>query len=100
MEVTVSTSNVATKSGCLDLLLQANEFGPVEYIFNLGVVLRDKLLEQQTMEDFKISLEPKAHATKYLDEISRKLCPELRFVRIFVCFRILICSVFIFSFHR
>lgn len=62
-------------------MVQANQFGPVEYIFNLGVVLRDKLLENQTMDDFRTSLEPKAYATKYLDEISRKLCKELRFVR-------------------
>lgn len=52
--------------------------GPLEGIFNLAVVLRDCLLENQTVENFEESLGPKAVATKYLDELTRKMCPQLQ----------------------
>lgn len=54
------------------------ELGPVEGIFNLAVVLRDQLFENQTIDDYMTSFNPKAVATKYLDQLSRELCPELR----------------------
>lgn len=46
-------------------------------------MLKDALFENQTEEDFAISLAPKAKATMHLDKISRKLCPQLQLFVIF-----------------
>lgn len=40
--------------------------------------MRDGLFENQTAELFKESFGPKAIATTYLDELSRKYCPDLK----------------------
>ena len=53
--------------------------GPIDAIFNLAVVLQDALFQNQTKENFLASFTPKAHATVFLDKVSRKLCPKLRF---------------------
>ena len=72
--------DVTTQRGCEDLINEATELGPVDAIFNLAVVLKDALFEDQTQETFETSLAPKARATLYLDQITRKLCPKLRFI--------------------
>ncbi|XP_025154766.1 fatty acid synthase-like [Harpegnathos saltator] len=57
--------------------------GPVDAIFNLAVVLKDSLYKNQTAESFKESFKPKAMATKMMDELSRKMCPDLRHFIVF-----------------
>jgi len=52
-------------------------------------VLRDKLLENQTEEDFVTSAGPKSLATCHLDVLSRQMCPHLRH---FVVFSSLSCG--------
>lgn len=74
----IDTSDISTPAGCLQLIKNAIKLGPVGGIYNLAVVLRDSILENQTPEKFKECLGPKANATKYLDEISRKLCPLIK----------------------
>ncbi|KAJ3652435.1 hypothetical protein Zmor_018399 [Zophobas morio] len=83
VEVKISTKDVTTERGCEDLIKEANELGPVDAIFNLAVVLKDALFENQTQENFEASLAPKARATLYLDRVTRKLCPKLRYFVIF-----------------
>lgn len=61
----------------------ANELGAVGGIFNLAASLQDGLFENQTTEKFSKSIRPKALATKYLDEASRLLCPNLDFFVVF-----------------
>lgn len=78
VDVRVSTTNVATRKGCTELIREANKLGPVESVFNLAAVLQDAVFENQNEQTFTISLQPKAVATTYLDEITRKLCPNLR----------------------
>jgi uncharacterized lipoprotein YajG len=78
VEVEISTRDVTTKQGCLDLIREATELGPIDAIFNLAVVLKDALLEDQTEETFRLSLAPKARTTIYLDQITREICPHLR----------------------
>lgn len=80
VDVRVSTANTATRKGCTELIREASRLGPVESIFNLAVVLQDAILENQTEITFKTSFEPKAAATTYLDEITRKHCPYLRYI--------------------
>lgn len=57
---------------------EASELGPVEGIFNLAAILRDGLFENQTNDNFVVSLGPKAVATQWLDEVSREECPDLQ----------------------
>ncbi|XP_063924547.1 fatty acid synthase-like [Zophobas morio] len=83
IEVKISMKDVTTQRGCEDLINEATELGPVDAIFNLAVVLKDALFEDQTQETFETSLAPKARATLYLDQITRKLCPKLRYFVIF-----------------
>ncbi|XP_069677436.1 fatty acid synthase-like isoform X2 [Periplaneta americana] len=81
--VVSSRSDITTKEGVRTLLSEANRLGPVDAIFNLAVELRDALLDNQTEEDFIASARPKAHATLYLDELSREMCPQLRHFVVF-----------------
>lgn len=78
VKVVVVKENVATEDGCEKLLKTANKLGPVQSIFNLGVVLQDANFEKQSQNSFVTSFEPKAIATMYLDKVSRELCPDLR----------------------
>lgn len=79
----ISTSDVTTKKGCEELIKEATSLGPVGGIFNLAVALRDGLFENQNAKLFRESFDPKATATKHLDELSRKLCPNLKHFVIF-----------------
>lgn len=79
----ISTSNILTRSGCEQLIRKAVNLGRVGGIFNLAVALRDGIFENQDARMFAESLGPKADATKYLDEISRKLCKDLKHFVIF-----------------
>ncbi|XP_068623798.1 fatty acid synthase-like [Battus philenor] len=77
-DIRISTHDVTTESGCEEMLMMANSMGQVEAIFNLAVILKDSIFQNQTPETFKISFAPKALATMHLDKLSRKLCPELK----------------------
>lgn len=79
----ISVSDITTHQGCLDLIIKANKLGPVGGIFNLAVQLRDAILENQDSSKFIECLAVKATSTKLLDEISRKLCPELKHFVVF-----------------
>ncbi|XP_060866838.1 fatty acid synthase-like [Metopolophium dirhodum] len=81
--VVISTADITTEEGVKQLLNEANKLGPVSTIFNLAVVLKDALFENQTEEDFKASAGPKAIATSLLDKYSRTMCPELKHFVIF-----------------
>nr|XP_023029483.1 fatty acid synthase-like [Leptinotarsa decemlineata] len=76
--VHICKANITTREGCRSLIEEARQLGDVKAIFNLAVVLADAIFENQTQESFATSFGPKAVATKYLDEISRELCPNLR----------------------
>ncbi|CAH0713521.1 unnamed protein product, partial [Brenthis ino] len=76
--VQISTHDVTTEKGCEEMLNMANSMGQVEAIFNLAVILKDSIFQNQTPEKFRISFAPKAEATMNLDKLSRKLCPQLK----------------------
>ncbi|KAJ3652440.1 hypothetical protein Zmor_018404 [Zophobas morio] len=90
VQVTVCTNDVSTEQKCEDLIKEANELGQIDAIFNLAVVLHDALFQDQTKEKFFASFAPKAYATAYLDKVSRKLCPKLRY---FVVFSSVSCGI-------
>lgn len=83
MMVSVNTSDIGTKIGCEQLIRDAKKFGEVGGIFNLAVLLRDGIFENQDVDKFTECMAPKADATKYLDELSRQLCPKLQYFVVF-----------------
>ncbi|KAJ8712849.1 hypothetical protein PYW08_008153 [Mythimna loreyi] len=77
-EIQISTHDVTTESGCEEMLQMALKMGPVDAVFNLAVILKDCIFQNQTPESFKTSFGPKALATMHLDKLTRKLCPGLK----------------------
>ncbi|KAI1292129.1 Fatty acid synthase [Halotydeus destructor] len=89
-EVLISTANASTLDGGFRLIEEATTMGPVGGVFNLAMVLRDSLFENQSTESFRDVCEPKAMATANLDEVTRVKCPELDY---FVCFSSISCGL-------
>ncbi|XP_015515781.2 fatty acid synthase [Neodiprion lecontei] len=81
--VVIVGKDASTHEGCEAILKEAAALGPVDAIFNLAVVLKDGLCENQTVESFEESFKVKAWATKQLDKLSRILCPNLRHFVVF-----------------
>ncbi|CAG9820290.1 unnamed protein product [Phaedon cochleariae] len=77
-EILISQDDITSRDGCRSLIEQAQKLGEVTAVFNLAVVLADALFENQTEENFVTSFGPKPVATQFMDEITRKLCPNLR----------------------
>lgn len=76
-KVVVSKADASTEQGARQIIEDARALGPVGGIFNLAVVLRDALLENQTPEAYETVCKPKVDGTLRLDELSRKMCPEI-----------------------
>ncbi|XP_036143017.1 fatty acid synthase-like [Monomorium pharaonis] len=85
----IKNIDVADPEDCKYLLQTAENEAPVDAIFNLGVVLKDNVLKNQTAETFAESFQSKARATQTLDKLSRKFCSKLRH---FVVFSSVSCS--------
>lgn len=83
VQVAVNTSDISTKAGCEQLIRDSIKLGPVGGIFNLAVILKDSIFENQDAGKFAECMAPKAVATKHLDELSRRLCPELQYFVVF-----------------
>lgn len=77
VKVIVSTADITTREGCELLIMESVKIGHVGGVFNLAVQLRDGIFENQDVNKFKECMAPKAVATKYLDEVTRKMCPRL-----------------------
>ncbi|KAK9406948.1 fatty acid synthase [Crotalus adamanteus] len=77
VQVLVSTSDVATLEGAQQLIQEASQLGPVGGIFNLAMVLKDAMLENQTAELFYEVNRPKYSGTLNLDQVTRQRCPKL-----------------------
>lgn len=75
-QVLVYTQGVLSVAGAEKLIKAAEKLGPVGGIFNLAMVLRDAILENQTVEAFEVVCAPKVDATINLDIASRKLCSK------------------------
>jgi fatty acid synthase, animal type len=77
VKVVISTADITTRTGCIELIETANKIGSIGGIFNMAAVLHDVKFVEQTSKTFEKSFKPKALSTKHLDEISRRLCPKL-----------------------
>lgn len=75
--------DAAKQEDCELIVKSAINEGPVDGIFNLAVSLKDSICRNQTMKTFEESFKGKAWATKRLDEVTRKLCPDLRHFVVF-----------------
>jgi fatty acid synthase len=85
----ITGADASNYKDCEFILKSAEKQGPVDAIFNLIVVLRDNIFKNQTVASFEESLKEKAWSTKRMDELSRKLCPQLRH---FVMFSSVFCG--------
>ncbi|XP_039571793.1 fatty acid synthase [Passer montanus] len=83
IKVLVSTSDIGTLEGTQQLIEEALKLGPVGGIFNLAVVLRDGMIENQTPELFWEVNKPKYSGTLHLDWVTRKKCPDLDYFVVF-----------------
>ncbi|NXP54355.1 FAS synthase, partial [Heliornis fulica] len=83
IQVLVSTNDIATLEGTQLLIEEALKLGPVGGIFNLAVVLRDGMIENQTPELFWEVNKPKYSGTLHLDWVTRKKCPDLDYFVVF-----------------
>ena len=81
--VIIAGKDASKREDCESILKTTVELGPIDGIFNLAVVLKDNLWENQTKETFEESFRSKAWSTKNLDELSRKMCPDLRHFVVF-----------------
>ncbi|XP_018393294.1 PREDICTED: fatty acid synthase-like [Cyphomyrmex costatus] len=79
----IKNIDVADLKDCEYLLRTAEKEASVDAIFNLGVVLKDGVLKNQTAETFTESFQSKARATQMLDKLSRKICLNLRHFVVF-----------------
>lgn len=79
----ITGADASNRKDCEFILKSAEKQGPVDAIFNLAVVLKNSICKNQTPESFEESFKAKARSTKTLDELSRKLCPQLRHFIVF-----------------
>uniref|UniRef100_A0A250Y8F2 Fatty acid synthase n=1 Tax=Castor canadensis TaxID=51338 RepID=A0A250Y8F2_CASCN len=89
LQVLVSTSDASSLEGARALIAEAAQLGPVGGIFNLAMVLRDAMLENQNPELFQDVNKPKYSGTLNLDRVTREACPELDY---FVAFSSVSCG--------
>lgn len=82
-QVIINTADIGSYQGAKSLLVDSLTYGQIGGIFNLAVVLRDSILENQTVEKFQECIAPKAIATRYFNELSRILCPKLEHFVVF-----------------
>lgn len=75
-KIQIYTKSVITTNGASKLIQFAQELGPLGGIFSLAMVLRDAIIENQTVENYELVCSPKVDATIALDEASRKLCKD------------------------
>uniref|UniRef100_T1ITL1 Fatty acid synthase n=1 Tax=Strigamia maritima TaxID=126957 RepID=T1ITL1_STRMM len=81
VDVQISNKNVTALKDAQSLLKDAHK--PVGGIFQLAMVLKDNLMENQTTDSFRQVAEPKILGTHNLDAASRILCPALDWFVVF-----------------
>ncbi|XP_039312737.1 fatty acid synthase [Solenopsis invicta] len=79
----ITVNDTLKHEDCESILKLAEGIGPVDAIFNLAVVLKDCLFENQSLQSFEDSFKSKAWMTKKMDELSRTICPQLRHFVVF-----------------
>ncbi|XP_047362716.1 fatty acid synthase-like [Vespa velutina] len=75
--------DAAKRKDCELIVKSAIDESPVDGVFNLAVSLKDRICRNQTMQSYEECFKGKAWTTKRLDEVTRKLCPDLRHFVVF-----------------
>ncbi|EFN85168.1 Fatty acid synthase [Harpegnathos saltator] len=83
VKILISNIDVSDVKECEHILRTTEELAPIDAIFNLAVVLNDKIYQNHTIESFQIPFKAKVGATKNLDQLSRQICPQLRHFVVF-----------------
>ncbi|XP_072167778.1 fatty acid synthase-like [Diadema setosum] len=84
IQVVASKRNVAKQKDAEELIAESQKLGPIGGIFNLAMVLRDALFEDQTVLNFQQCCRPKVDGTLNLDVVTRSRCgPELEWFVMF-----------------
>ncbi|XP_043200491.1 fatty acid synthase-like [Amphibalanus amphitrite] len=73
VSVQICCDDVTTAEGAESLLKKAAAVGPIGGVFNLAMVLRDGLLDGQTVDTFRQVAAPKADGTVHMDRAARRL---------------------------
>lgn len=81
--IMIIKNSAQTYESAASLIKECQQVAPIGGIFNLAMVLSDAILENQTVESYEKVCAPKVNTVLYLDELTRKQCPELDY---FVCF--------------
>nr|XP_027811303.1 fatty acid synthase [Marmota flaviventris]XP_027811304.1 fatty acid synthase [Marmota flaviventris] len=89
IQVLVSSSDASSLEGARALVTEAAQLGPIGGVFNLAMVLRDAMLENQAPGLFQDVSKPKYSGTLNLDRVTREACPELDY---FVAFSSVSCG--------
>ncbi|XP_071652654.1 fatty acid synthase-like [Temnothorax longispinosus] len=79
----VTVDDTLKHEDCESILKFAEDRAPVDAIFNLAVVLKDCIFQNQSPQAFEDSFKSKAWMTKKMDELSRKICLQLRHFVVF-----------------
>ncbi|XP_024893544.1 fatty acid synthase-like, partial [Temnothorax curvispinosus] len=79
----VTVNDTLNHEDCESILKFAEEKAPVDAIFNLAVVLKDCIFQNQSTYTFEDSFKSKAWMTKKMDKLSRTICPQLRHFVVF-----------------
>lgn len=77
MEITISTADISTPSGCEQIIDEASSLGPVGGIFSLAAILENEYFANLTPQTFGNVFPSKVNSAKYLDEITRLKCQEI-----------------------
>jgi fatty acid synthase, animal type len=83
VEIVTCSANVATKIGCKTMVADATKLGPIGGIFNLPTSHSDAEFAQLDHKVLEECVARKITTTKLLEEISRKLCPQLQYFVVF-----------------
>ncbi|XP_054762953.2 fatty acid synthase-like [Lytechinus pictus] len=76
IRVLVSKRDVSRQEEAELLIRESQQMGVIGGIFNLAMVLRDGLFENQTPETFQQCCNPKVKGTVNLDLVTRQLCGQ------------------------
>ncbi|XP_048759235.2 fatty acid synthase-like [Ostrea edulis] len=76
VQVIVSRRDLQSEKDTKLLVEETSQVKPVGGIFHLAMVLKDGLIENQTVDQFQSVCQPKVFGTMYLDRITRNVCRE------------------------
>uniref|UniRef100_A0A914CJ02 Fatty acid synthase n=1 Tax=Acrobeloides nanus TaxID=290746 RepID=A0A914CJ02_9BILA len=74
--VEISALDIVNEEDATDLIQYCQKLGPLGGVFHLAMVLKDRVFENHTVENFSAVAAPKYFGTINLDVATRKLCDE------------------------